>query len=89
MNRGEDRHNSFSPDSSPSPVELYHSVQQPIPSLRTREREGGGREGRREGGREGGREGRREGGGREGRRKERGSDKGGEGVRKKERRRSE
>ena len=62
MKRGEDRHNSSSPDSSSSPVELYHSVQQPIPSLRTRGgRRGGGREIVREGGR-------REGGGREGRR---------------------
>ena len=38
MKREEDRHNSFSPDSPSSPVELYHSVQQPIPSLRTRRR---------------------------------------------------
>ena len=68
MKRGEDRHNSSSPDSSSSPVELYHSVQQPIPSLRTW---GGRREGGREGGRKGGREERKEGGrgkgGREGR----------------------
>ena len=54
MKRGEDRHNSSSPDSSSSPVELYHSVQQPIASLRTRGRrergrgEGGREEGRRE-----------------------------------------
>ena len=64
IKRGEDRHNSSSPDSSSSPVELYHSVQQPIPSLRTRGEREGGREGGKEGGREGGREGRREEGGR-------------------------
>ena len=68
MKRGEDRHNSSSPDSSSSPVELYHSVQQPIPSLRTRGGGGGGgregvREGRREGGREEGKERRRREGG--------------------------
>ena len=57
MKRGEDTHNYSSPDSSSSPVELYHSVQQPIPSLRTRGG-GGGREGKSEGGKsEGGKEG--------------------------------
>ena len=64
MKRGEDTHNSSSPDSSSSPVELYHSVQQPIPSLRTR---GGGRKAVREGGRKGRKKG---GGGKEGGRRE-------------------